>query len=119
MGTYLIDEPITRERLQEIANERFGDMVKGVVDIEQGLLIVGSELHIDGATALQEGHGSKGEALWGVNLYPGEAAGDFLEFDSVINLKPTLGNRTRSVEGETVRDAIIAVVRKKVTDSGL
>lgn len=119
MGTYRIDKPIDRARLQEIANERFGDIVKGVVDIEQRLLVVGQELHIDGATELQENVASKGENLWGINLYPATHGEDFIEFDSVINLKPALGNRSRDVEDMAVRERIIAIVKEKITDSGL
>lgn len=117
MGTHHITEPITRARLQEIANEQFGDLVKGVVDIEQGLLIVGQELHIDGATELQEKFQSKGESLWGINLYPGETGEGFLEFDSMINLKPALGNRTRGIEDEKIRTAIADIVYKKIFDA--
>ena len=119
MGTYRIDRPIDRARLQEIANERFGDMVKGVVDIEQQLLVVGQELHIDGATELQESTASKNENLWGINLYPATHGEDFIEFDSVINLKPALGNRSRGIEDASVREHIIALVKEKITDSGL
>lgn len=119
MGTYRIDGPITLARLQEIANERFGDLVKGVVDIEKELLIVGPELHIDGATELQEKASSKSEHLWGINLYPGEAGEAFIEFDSVVNLKPQLGNRTRGIEDASIRDRIIKIVRSKISDSGL
>lgn len=119
MPTYLIDSAITRSRLQEIAHERFGDLVKGVVDIEKKLLILGQELHIDGATELQEKFESKSEALWGINLYPGAEGEAFLEFDSMINLKPALGNRTRGVDNPEVREAIRCVVREKISDSGL
>lgn len=119
MGTYRIDTPITRARLQEIANERFGDMVKGVVDTEKQLLIIGQELHIDGATELQEKESSKSEHLWGVNLYPAETGEAFLEYDSVINIKPSLGNRTRGVENAEIRGKIKAVVKQKIIDSNL
>jgi hypothetical protein len=119
MTQYLILEPITKARLKEIADERFGDLVKGVVDVEKHLLILGAELHIDGATELQNTEGSKGESLWGINLYPGEDGASLVEFDSVINLKPALGNRTRSVEDPALQERILAVVREKITDSGL
>jgi hypothetical protein len=119
MGIYVIGSPIMRSRLQEIAGERFGDLVKGVVDIEKNLLIVGAELHIDAATELQEKYGSLGRALWGINLYPAEEGEKFIEFDSMINLKPALKNRTRGVESEETRNAIIRIVRDKVIDFGL
>lgn len=116
---YVISQPITRARLKEITSERFGDLVKGVVDVERRLLIVGPELHIDAAIELQEKYASQGHTLWGINLYPAEEGEAFIEFDSMINLKPAQGNRTRGVDNEEIRNTIVALVREKVSDSGL
>ena len=119
MGIYVLKEAISRARLQEIAKERFGDLVKGVVDTEQRILAVGAELHVDAAVELQEKENSKSEQLWGINLYPAETGEAFIEFDSMINLKPALGNRTREVDDAVTRERIKAIVRNIVEDSGL
>jgi hypothetical protein len=40
---------------------------------------------------------------------------DWLEFDSVINLRPRHGNRSRSVDDPLARDAIASIVDRLVS----
>ena len=91
----------------------FGNMVKAVVDIERNLLAVDAELHSD-LEALFIQDGSKQANLWGINLYPEASGADLVEFDSMINLRPSQGNRTRGVENLETRQRILAVVQKWV-----
>jgi len=111
----LVKEPITLDELKEIAKERFGDLIKAVVDIEQEIMIIGGELHADEEVLLTEEHNSKREYTWGINLYPDVLGDDFIEFDSMINLKPSLGNRSRGVENTEIQRKIRAVVEKLIT----
>jgi len=111
----LVKEPITLDELKEIAKERFGDLIKAVVDIEQEIMIIGGELHADEEVLLTEEHNSKREYTWGINLYPDVLGDDFIEFDSMINLKPSLGNRSRGVENTEIQRKIRAVVGKLIT----
>ncbi len=110
METKIVKEGITREELQRLAHKQYGDLIKAVVDVAQGIMGVGGELHIDIQSLLIEQAGSKGDTTWGINLYPDKTGDDFVEFDSMVNLKPLIGNRTRGVEDEAVRAAIRAVV---------
>lgn len=87
-----------------------GIMIKGVVDIKKGLLAIDSELHADLEQYLL-GKGSAQEDLWGINLYPGEDE-DFIEFDSVINIRPHQNNRSRSVESPEIRQKITEIISK-------
>lgn len=105
----IIKEKITLARLQELARERFGDMVKAVVDVERNLMAVGGELHSDEEALLLE-DGSRQGDLWGVNLYPEVKGQDWLEFDSLINLRPSQGNRSRGVDDPELRRRIALVV---------
>ena len=116
MAIHVVKTPISRKELQNIADERFGDLVKGVADVRQNLLALGPELHADAETLLIEQEGSKREDLWGINLYPAETGDTFVEFDSLINLKPGLGNRTRGVDDEQTRARIIKVVNSLVQE---
>ena len=109
----LITEPITREELRAIAHERFGDLVKAVVDIEQQIMVVGGELHADGERALLD-RGSRQEDLWGINLYPDASGDGFIEYDSMINLRPRQGNRSHGVEYALTRQRVRDVVRSFV-----
>jgi len=110
MGIRIVRDKISRSELQKIADERFGDLVKAAVDIKQSIIALGPELHADAEAELIEKAGSRRDDIWGINLYPAETGESFIEFDSMINLKPGLGNRTRGVEDEAMREAICRVV---------
>lgn len=111
----IVREPTPRHELASLAAQSFGDMVKAVVDTARGILAVGGELHSDGEAALLD-DGSVQEHLWGINLYPDEHGADWIEFDSMINVRPAQGNRSRDVEDLTVRDLIRRVVDRLVTE---
>ncbi len=110
----IIKEPITRAELKKMAQERFGDLIKAAVDIKQEIMAVGGELHIDEEVLLIERNGSKQEDVWGINIYPDETGDAFVEFDSMINLKPMHGNRSRGVDNPDIREKVIAVVNRFV-----
>ena len=113
---HIIEKPITKEELKKIAEERFGDLVKGAVDIEKGIMVLGGELHIDEAVLLNEQFQSKSQNIWGINLYPDKSGVDMVEFDSMINLKPDLGNRTRDIENIEVQERIKDIVKKLIKE---
>ena len=99
--------------LRQMAARMFGDFVKAVVDVERGVLAVDAELHADLEAALLE-DGAEQRHLWGVNLYPEAQPDDFIEFDSMINMRPSQANKSRGVEDEAIRRRIIAVVTKRL-----
>lgn len=105
----IVKEKVSLAELKQMAQEVFGDMVKAVVDVEKGIMALGGEMHADEETVLL-GHGSRQENLWGINLYPEKVGKDFVEFDSLINIRPRQGNRSRYVEDEAIRNKIAAAV---------
>jgi len=109
----ILNNIITVAELKDIANNTFGDLVKAVVDIEKQLIAIDAELHSD-LEALFIEHGSKQENLWGINFYPDIENEDFIEFDSMINLRPRQGNMSRGVDSAEIRKVIIDVVNKWV-----
>jgi len=113
MDVTLIDKPISKEELKALAEELFGDMIKGVVDIEKGIMAIGGELHAD-EEAFLLARDSRQEDLWGINLYPDRELTDMVEFDSMINIRPRQNNRSRSVEDPTIRERIITIARDLV-----
>jgi hypothetical protein len=115
MSIRIIDQTISREDLSKIASERFGDMVKAVVDIERRIMAVGGELHADEESLLLE-NGSEQRNVWGINLYPGQTGESFIEFDSMINIRPSQGNRSRGVEDAALREKIREVVSHLMKD---
>ena len=96
-------------RLQEVAGNTFGDMVKAVVDVGRRLVAIDAELHSDLEALLLE-NGSAQNDLWGVNFYPFLEGDDFLEFDSMINMRPSQGNMSRGVVDGKIRAEIAKVV---------
>ena len=97
-----------------MASDRFGDLVKAVVDTEREIIAVDAELHSDLEALLLE-NGSKQKNLWGINLYPEMQGDDLIEFDSMINMRPSQNNRSRSVEDEATRKKITAMVAKWIS----
>ena len=85
-------------------------LAKGAVDIEKGIMALGGELHIDEEVVLIESENSKQENIWGINLYPDKGGDDFIEYDSMINIKPNLGNSTRGVDDENIKIKIKEII---------
>ena len=106
-------DPIPIDEVRRLAVARFGDLVKAVVDLERRVMIVDAELHADQEAELLAG-GSRQQDLWGINLYPDLTEGEFIEFDSMINLRPSFGNRSRGVDDPATRDRITALVTSLV-----
>ena len=106
-------EPISLDDVRTLAARRFGDMIKGVVDLKRGILLLDADLHADQEASLLADGSNQGD-LWGVNLYPDAAGDDWLEFDSMINLRPSIGNRSRGVDDPATRAAIADLVARVV-----
>jgi hypothetical protein len=105
--------PVSMAELRRLAGARFGDMVKGVVDLKRGILLLDADMHADQeAELLAEGAAQRD--LWGINLYPDLPESEWLEFDSMINLRPSFGNRSRGVDDAATREAIDDLVRRLV-----
>jgi hypothetical protein len=109
MEISLVDKSISRQLLLEMARERFGNMVKAVVDIDQRVMAIGGGLQADEESFLLE-RGSRQENLWGINIHPKKDLPGMVEFDSLINIRPRQDNLSRYVEDPSVRDRIIGIV---------
>ena len=107
----ILEEVISINGLKKLAAATFGDLVKAVVDINRGLIAIDAELHSDLEALLLE-NGSKQANLWGINLYPDLSDKEFIEFDSMINMRPSQGNKSRGVESKETKEKIIEIVNK-------
>jgi hypothetical protein len=114
MEIKIVQDSISKRELEKMAQELFGDFVKAVVDVERGIAAFGGELHADEEAKLLE-EGSKQENLWGVNIYPDRPSDEQIEFNSMINIRPSQGNRSRNVENKEVRAEIRKVVNKLIS----
>ncbi|MBN1631888.1 MAG: hypothetical protein JW990_19190 [Thermoleophilia bacterium] len=105
----IVDSPITLRDLSLMAEARFGDLVKAVVDIERTIMAVDADMHSDEEAFLLD-DGSEQRHLWGINIYPALPASERVEFDSMINVRPSQGNRSRGVDDPEIRACILAIV---------
>jgi hypothetical protein len=96
-----------------LSEKTFGNLIKAVVDVRKEIMVIDAELHSDEEALLLES-GSRQEDLWGINIYPELSGDDFIEFDSMINLRPSFGNKSRGVDAPQVREKIKAIVNKLV-----
>ena len=110
----ILDKPISIEELKVVADQLYGDMVKAVADVRNGLIAIDAELHSDLEQILLE-NGSNQEDLWGFNIYPEMEGEDFIEFDSLINIRPRQNNRSRYVESEEIREKISGIAYKFIS----
>jgi hypothetical protein len=101
------------EELRQLAKARFGDMVKVVVDLKRSVMLLDADMHADQEAELLA-EGSAQQDLWGINLYPDLSGDDWLEFDSMINLRPSFGNRSRGVDDPSTRGRIVTLVQQLV-----
>ena len=111
----ILQQPITLTELKAFAQNTFGDMIKCVADVKRGLLALDADLHADLERLLLE-DGSTQEDLWGFNLWVEEEGEDFIEFDSLINIRSWQGNPSRDVEDPQVRVSIKAIVHQFIIE---
>lgn len=111
----VVKENISIDELKEMSSKMFGNLVKAVVDVEKNILVVDAELHSDQEAYLLQ-LGSKQENLWGINIYPDLNKEERIEFDSMINLRPSQGNSSRGVEDEEIQKKILDIVNSKIIE---
>jgi hypothetical protein len=113
-GVKIINDPVSLADLKAMAQDGFGNLVKAVVDVDREIMAVDGELHADEEALLLE-NGSQQRNLWGINIYPELEGADRIEFDSMINIRPAQGNRSRGVDNMEIREKIIQVVHKLIS----
>ena len=116
MNMRQVDDTISIVELRAMSDRMYGSLVKADVDIARSVLIVDMDMHADGEAFLLDS-GSKQEDLWGINLHPDKYGTDeFVEFDSMINIRPRQQNPSRDILDTSLRDRIIKIVGEKVRE---
>lgn len=110
----IVADKITLKELKKMGEKSFNGLVKAVVDVEKEIMLVDAEFHADEEDFLIK-NGSRQENLWGINLYPDKTGDEFLEFDSMINIRPSYGNKTRGVDDLKIQQKIKEIVFKLTT----
>lgn len=109
----LIEESISLDELKSMSARMFGGLVKVVVDIKKDVIVVDAAMHADEEAYLLN-HGSQQDDLWGCNIYPELEGEDFIEFDSMINVRPRLNNFSRDIENDGIRKKIVTIINKLI-----
>ena len=105
MEIRIVREPVMEEELRALAEAWHKTLVKGVADVEQGVITLGGEWHMDANTLLLQ-HGSQQEHVWGFNLYPEKRGNDAIEYISLINIRPAQNNRDMELQDEILQAKI-------------
>ena len=109
----IISQPVSKADIASMTGVFFDDMVKAVVDVRKGVVAVDAELHADLEKMLLQ-EGSVQTDLWGINLYPEYEAEDFIEYDSLINIRAYQGNPSRDVLDPEIRERIRQIVDRLI-----
>ena len=114
MPTKIIEQQVQKTDLLDLElKSTYGALVKAVVDVERAIMIAGMSMHSDGEEGLLK-DGSKQADLWGINLYLQQSGDEWIEYDSVINLRPSHGNVSRGVDDPNIRQKIREIVNQLV-----
>lgn len=113
MKIEILRKRISLEEAKKTAEEQYGDMFKAVVDIKKETIAIGGELHAD-ANELLIKNGSDQDNVWGINIFPDNPPESFIEFNSLINIKPSQNNRSLDIENEEIKEKIRNIVNKLI-----
>lgn len=104
-------DKISVTELKKMTEKMFEGLVKADVDIDRKTVVVDMPMHSDGEAYLLE-NGSEQKDVWGINLHPDEyGTKDFIEFDSMINIRPSQGNPSKGVLDKKVQKKIVEIVK--------
>ena len=110
MPVKVIEQQVKKTDLTDLELKgRYGGLVKAVIDVKQEIIVAGVTMHSDAEEQLLEKGSAQGD-LWGINLYLQESGDEWIEFDSVINLRPSQGNDSRGVDDPAIRQRIREIV---------
>jgi hypothetical protein len=111
----IISIPIKKSTILKRHNSFFKTMIKAIVDVEREVIALDAELHADLENMLLH-EGSKQEHLWGINLFLEKAQGDWIDYTALINIRPSMDNRSMEVEDPKLRHKITNIVKRLIVD---
>lgn len=109
MNVQLVRSRIDHTTLTKLAQENYGEMIKGVVDVAREIVALGGELHADAQAALLQ-DGSRPENVWGFNIYVEKPRQQRMDYTSFINVRPSAGNRSMEIHDHVLRKRIREIV---------
>ena len=113
MNIVIVENQISVDELKRIAKEFYVTMIKGVVDLEEEVIAFGGEYHMDSNRVLLE-RGSKQSNVWGFNIELDRRRDSWIEYVSLINIKPQAGNRDMEVQDKAIRAKMKYIIDSKI-----
>ncbi len=107
----IIKEKVSESELRSFLGKPFDDMVKFVVDVEKEIMAIGGEMHVDAEQVLLK-DGSEQKNLWGGNIYPDKEQDKKIEYESLINIRPSQNNRSIEIKGNELKTKIKIIVER-------
>jgi hypothetical protein len=102
----IIRNRATPEQMRQML-DALGVYIKLAVDIQRGILAGGGELHADCEQVLLE-DGSEQAHVWGADWYPLKQS---VGYESLINIRSRVGNRSMEIQDPVVRAQIHRIVQ--------
>jgi hypothetical protein len=112
----IITEPEKKSEIMSNYNRFFKTMIKAVIDVKQSLMAIDAELHADLENLLLSEEKSDQKDLWGINLFLDKPKKQWIEFTALINIRPSVNNRSMEVEDPHLRELIRSIVEKLITE---
>ena len=110
---HIIESKISRQEISDKFCSYFETMTKAVVDVAKETIAIDADLHSDLEAALIEA-GSRQEDLWGINLYPAKSEDEFIEYTSLINIRPHQNNPSMEIMDSALKEKIKSIVESLV-----
>jgi hypothetical protein len=111
MSIQIITKPMTILEVRKLADEWYGTLIKGCVDVSKDKVALGGDYHMESCELLVA-DGSSHQNVWGFNVRFDSSEKGEIEFDSLVNIKPSLGNKSRRVEDPEIISRATATIRK-------
>ena len=115
MDIKIIKNKISRQTLKKIAGNNYGNMTKGVVDVQLEIVALGGELHADAEAVLIQA-GSRQKYLWGFNIYPDKPNEERIEYTSFINIRPSQKNFALEIQNAELKIQIRRIIDSLIDD---
>jgi hypothetical protein len=113
MNIKIVEDKISLQELREVAKEFYSTMIKGVVDVEKEIVAFGGEYHADANEIMLEA-GSRQSDVWGFNIYFDKPREAWIEYVSLINIRPQAGNMEMEIQDKNIRDKMKAIINSKI-----
>jgi len=95
----LVSDPVSKQVVLEKHNTYFETMIKAVVDVRKEVIALDAELDI-----------------WGVNFFLDKEKENWIEYTALINLRPSMDNRSMDVQDPEIRQKITQIVNRLIME---